>query len=57
MDDAVREAEELVQRGHRELVLTGVNIGQYQDQGVDLLGLITRLEAHRGSETYPNFLY
>ena len=49
-DDAVREAEELVQRGHRELVLTGVNIGQYQDQGIDLLGLITRLEAIQGLE-------
>ena len=50
VDDAVREAEELVHRGHRELVLTGVNIGQYQDQGVDLLGLITRLEAIQGLE-------
>jgi threonylcarbamoyladenosine tRNA methylthiotransferase MtaB len=50
VEDAVREAEELVQRGHRELVLTGVNIGQYQDQGIDLLGLITRLEAIEGLE-------
>ena len=49
-DDAVREAEGLVQRGHRELVLTGVNIGQYQDQGLDLLGLIIRLEALEGLE-------
>jgi threonylcarbamoyladenosine tRNA methylthiotransferase MtaB len=49
-DDAVREAEGLVQRGHRELVLTGVNIGQYQDQGLDLLGLIIRLEAIEGLE-------
>ncbi|MDH5427108.1 MAG: tRNA (N(6)-L-threonylcarbamoyladenosine(37)-C(2))-methylthiotransferase MtaB [Nitrospirota bacterium] len=49
-DDAVREAEGLVQRGHRELVLTGVNIGRYQDQGLDLLGLITRLEAIEGLE-------
>ncbi len=50
VDDAVREAEGLVQRGHRELVLTGVNIGQYQDQGIDLLGLITRLEVIEGLE-------
>ena len=49
-DDAIREAEELVQRGHRELVLTGVNIGQYQDNGLDLLGLLTRLEAIEGLE-------
>jgi len=48
VDDAVREAEALVQRGHRELVLTGVNIGQYQDQNVDLLGLIAQLEAIEG---------
>jgi threonylcarbamoyladenosine tRNA methylthiotransferase MtaB len=49
-DDAIREAEELVQRGHRELVLTGVNIGQFQDQDIDLLGLISRLEAIEGLE-------
>ncbi len=48
--DAVREAEALVQRGHRELVLSGVNIGQYQDQGIGLLGLLTRLEAIEGLE-------
>ena len=50
VEDAIREAEALVQRGHRELVLTGVNIGQYQDQGIDLLGLITSLEAIEGLE-------
>jgi len=50
VDDAIREAEALVQLGHRELVLTGVNIGQYQDGEIDLLGLITRLEAIKGLE-------
>ncbi len=50
VDDAIREAEELVERGHQELVLTGVNIGQYQDQDADLLGLLTRLEAIEGLE-------
>lgn len=50
VDDAIREAEVLVQRGHRELVLTGVNIGQYQDQGLNLLDLITRLETIEGLE-------
>lgn len=48
VDDAIREAEELVQKGHRELVLTGVNIGQFHDQGIDLLGLLIRLEAIDG---------
>ncbi len=48
VDDAIREAGELAQKGHRELVLTGVNIGQFQDQELDLLALLTRLEAIEG---------
>ncbi len=44
MDDTVREAETLVARGHRELVLTGVNIGRYEQDGGSLLDLIRRLE-------------
>lgn len=43
MDDTVREAEALVARGHRELVLTGVNIGRYEQDGA-LLDLIRQLE-------------
>jgi len=50
LEDAVREAEELVERGHRELVLTGVNIGQYRDGAADLLALIQRFEAIKGLE-------
>ena len=44
MEDAVREAEALAARGHKELVLTGVNIGQYQDGAMGLVDLIRRLE-------------
>lgn len=44
LDDVLREAEALAERGHRELVLTGVNIGRYRDGEVDLLGLIQHLE-------------
>ncbi len=44
LEDAVREAEALVAKGHKELVLTGVNIGQYQDHGRDLLVLLEHLE-------------
>jgi threonylcarbamoyladenosine tRNA methylthiotransferase MtaB len=44
VDDVVAEAELLSARGHREVVLTGVNIGQYHSQGVSLTGLIDRLE-------------
>lgn len=49
-DDAVREAEELAARGHRELVLTGVNIGRYQRNGFSLIDLIRRLERIQGVE-------
>ena len=48
LDDSMREAEALAHRGHRELVLTGVNIGQYQDAEGDLVTLIQRLEAISG---------
>ncbi|WP_447980439.1 tRNA (N(6)-L-threonylcarbamoyladenosine(37)-C(2))-methylthiotransferase MtaB [Candidatus Nitrospira bockiana] len=47
-DDAVREAEALAALGHRELILTGVNIGRYRQQGRDLLDLLRRLEAIPG---------
>ena len=50
LEDAVREAEALVERGHQELVLTGVNIGQYRDGAADLLRFIQRLEAIEGLE-------
>lgn len=46
--DVLREAEALAARGHRELVLTGVNIGHYASEGLDLAGLIRRLEAIAG---------
>ena len=42
--NAVQEARGLAERGHRELVLTGVNIGQYQDNGMELVDLIQQLE-------------
>ena len=50
MDDAVREAEALVARGHRELILTGVNIGRYEQDGRPLLDLIRRLERIEGMD-------
>lgn len=45
LEDAMREAEKLVMRGHQELVLTGVNIGRYASGGTELVGLIQRLES------------
>jgi threonylcarbamoyladenosine tRNA methylthiotransferase MtaB len=47
-DDVIREAEILVAGGYREIVLTGVNIGQYRQDGLNLVGLIAQLEAING---------
>ncbi|ULA58849.1 MAG: tRNA-i(6)A37 methylthiotransferase [Nitrospira sp.] len=43
--DVLREARELATHGYRELVLTGVNIGQYSYQGMELVDLLQELEA------------
>src|SRR5215831_17500508 len=50
LDDIVREAHGLVERGHRELVLTGVNIGTYSSAGHDLLDVLQALEGVDGLE-------
>ena len=47
-EDVIREAEALAARGHRELVLTGVNIGRYEDDERSLIDLIQRLEMIAG---------
>ncbi len=44
LNDIVHEAEQLVEVGHQELVLTGVNIGTYHYEGHDLLVVIRALE-------------
>lgn len=41
--DILREAEALAAKGHREFVLTGVNIGRFSQAGLSLSGLIRRL--------------
>lgn len=50
LDDIVREAEGLVARGHRELVITGVNVGRYHFEGAFLLQMIELLEGIPGVE-------
>jgi threonylcarbamoyladenosine tRNA methylthiotransferase MtaB len=50
LHDVLREAEGLAERGHRELVLTGVNIGQYNEGRHSLLDLIQCLERIDGVE-------
>ena len=43
-DDLLREAEGLVARGHREIVLTGVNVGRYNNAGLSLVDVVRSLE-------------
>lgn len=47
-DDWRREAVELIARGHREIVLTGVNIATYRDRDRDLADLLEALLALPG---------
>ena len=49
-EDALQEACALAERGHREIVLTGVNIGQYRYDDLELLDLIQQLEGIQGIE-------
>lgn len=42
--DVILEASIWAARGHREIVLTGVNLGEYQSQGQNLVDLIQALE-------------
>ncbi|WP_089717943.1 tRNA (N(6)-L-threonylcarbamoyladenosine(37)-C(2))-methylthiotransferase MtaB [Candidatus Entotheonella palauensis] len=46
--DIVREARGLVAHGHREIVLTGVNIGTYHHDGDTLLEVVQALELVEG---------
>jgi threonylcarbamoyladenosine tRNA methylthiotransferase MtaB len=43
-DDILREVDTLIERGYQEVVLTGVNIGQYAHQGRDFCSLLRRLD-------------
>ena len=45
--DLIREARELVQAGHKEIVLTGINLGTYQNSGrsiSDVIGSLLQIE-------------
>lgn len=50
LDDLLREAGLLASQGVREIVLTGVNIGQYNQAGADLCTVIAQLEMIPGLE-------
>ena len=48
--DIQREAIQLVERGHKELVLSGVNIGTYEFEGKTVLDIVKMLETIDGLE-------
>ena len=43
-DDIIKETYKLVDMGYKEIVLTGVNIGTYQQNGYDFLNVLTELD-------------
>jgi threonylcarbamoyladenosine tRNA methylthiotransferase MtaB len=47
-EDILREAEGLVGRGHREVVVTGVNVGRFRCDGLSLADVIRLLESIPG---------
>ncbi|RQV98290.1 MAG: tRNA (N(6)-L-threonylcarbamoyladenosine(37)-C(2))-methylthiotransferase MtaB [Calditrichaeota bacterium] len=49
-NDLINEAEELVGAGHREIVLTGINIGTYHYRDKSLVDVINALERISGLE-------
>ncbi|MEO8046647.1 MAG: MiaB/RimO family radical SAM methylthiotransferase, partial [Nitrospirota bacterium] len=48
LDDVIQEARILAAGGYKEIVLTGVNVGQYRQGDLDLIGLIAELEEVEG---------
>ncbi len=49
-DDILLEARALVAAGHKELILTGINIGTYANDGKTLMDVIRRMDAIEGLE-------
>ena len=50
LESVVEEARQLADRGHRELVLTGANLGCYRDSANTLVDLLSALEPISGME-------
>lgn len=48
--DLIREAHELVENGHKEIVLTGINIGTYSYDGTSFMDVLKALEKIPGLE-------
>ena len=47
-DDLLGDARRMIDQGVRELILTGVNLGTYQSDGLDFLGMIEGLSELKG---------
>ena len=47
-DDIIREARVLVSEGHRELIITGINVGTYEDRGRTLADVVDALQTLDG---------
>lgn len=47
-DDVIDEAYKLVQMGHKEIVITGVNVGTYNSGGKNFLDVLVALEEIEG---------
>jgi threonylcarbamoyladenosine tRNA methylthiotransferase MtaB len=48
--DILKEAKALAKYGYKEVVLTGINIGSYSYEGMDLVAVIKGIEAINGIE-------
>jgi threonylcarbamoyladenosine tRNA methylthiotransferase MtaB len=44
LDDIIKEATTLAELGHKELVITGVNIGTYQCENYNIVDVVTEVE-------------
>lgn len=42
-DDVIKDINEIVSNGYKEVVLTGIHTGKYQDEKVDFTGLVKRI--------------
>jgi threonylcarbamoyladenosine tRNA methylthiotransferase MtaB len=47
-EDILTESQALIAAGHQELILTGINIGTYADQGKTLVDVVAALEGIKG---------
>jgi threonylcarbamoyladenosine tRNA methylthiotransferase MtaB len=50
MDNLLDDARRLLERGAKELVLTGVNVGTYAYEGLTIVDVVDRLDALHGVE-------